>query len=333
MSTNIPSLSRIIKKVAPKARVKLILEPKYGRVGQMICQNGKIHYFKNNSFDLNPMGSSRVAKDKDYANYFMAKLGYPTIPGKAFYSEKFCKILKSKDGIEKACQFAKKLGFPLIVKPNSRSQGKCIFKVHNKEELYKACLEVFKCDRVVLIQKFIQGNDYRIVVLDGEIISAYQRLPLMVTGNGIDSISELLRKKQLEFIEAGRDTIININDSRIKMFLDSQGMKITTVLLKNQNCQLLPNANLSTGGEAIDVTNNIHEDFKKISVNLTKDMGLRFCGVDLMIEGNISDKLKKYHVIEINSAPGIDNYFAMGKKQQKIVENLYLQILKALSKG
>lgn len=331
MSFNTPNLSKILKKIAPKAGVKIILEPKYGRVGQMICPNGKIHYFKNNSFDLNPMGSSRVAKDKDYANYFMTKLGYPTIPGKAFYSEYFCKILKSKDGIKEAYKFAKKLGFPLIVKPNSKSQGESIFKVDSKKEFYSACFQVFKCDRVVLVQKFVQGKDYRIVVLDGEIISAYQRLPLTIVGNEVDSISELIIKKQLEFAKAGRDARINTNDIRIKMFLKSRGMKMSTVLKKNQSCQLLPNANLSSGGEAIDVTDTIHEDYKKIAVNLTQDMGLRFCGVDLMVTGEIDNAVKKYWIIEINSAPGIDNYYAKGNKQQKIVENLYLKVLKAIA--
>lgn len=332
MKAKYPSLSRLLVKIAPRAGAKVFLEPKYGRVGQIVCSNGKIHYFRGNNFDLNPMGSSAIAIDKDYANFFMSKLGYPTIPGKAFYSEKFCKVIKSKDGMGEAYKFAKKLGFPVIVKPNSKSQGKCVFKVNNKLAFYKACLEVFKCDRVVLVQKFIQGNDYRIVVLDGEVISAYQRLPLTVTGNGIDSISELLKKKQLEFKKAGRETKININDIRIKMFLAEDRTKVSAILKKGEKCQLLPNANLSSGGEALDVINDIHKDFKNISVKLTAKMGLRFCGVDLMIDGSIACAPKKYYVIEINSAPGIDNYFAMGKQQQKIVEELYIKVLKAIAK-
>lgn len=332
MSKSQPNLSKLLKKIAPKAGVKVILEPRYSRVGQMICPNGKIHYFRDNNFDLNPMGSSAIAVDKDYANYFMSKMGYPTISGQAFYSEKLCKVLNSNEGIEKAFQYALHLGFPLIVKPNSKSQGKCVFMVNNKKEFYNTCLKVFKCDRVVLIQRFIPGKDYRIVVLDDEIISAYQRLPLAVIGDGVHTVLELLNIKQSEFYSGGRTTKIDINDCRIKMFLGNQKMKMNTILKKNQYCQLLPNANLSSGGEAFDVTSTIHEDFKKIAIKLTAAMGLRYCGVDIITEGDITDAPSKYWVIEINSAPGIDNYFAIGKEQQKIVEKLYLKVLKAIAK-
>ena len=82
----------------------------------------------------------------------------------------------------------------------------------------------------------------------------------------------------------------------------------------------------------MDVTCNIHPTFKKIAIDLTRDMGLRLCGVDLMVEGDIREKVKKYWVIEINAAPGLDHYVTTGKAQKKIVENLYLEILKSMEK-
>ena len=332
MSKSQPSLSALLKKIAPKAGVKLILEPKFGHVGQIICPNGKKRYFRDNNFDLNLIGSSGIASDKGYASYFMSKMGYPTIEGRTFYSEKLCKVLKSNEGIERAFQYAKQLGFPVIVKPNSKSQGECVYKVINKEEFYNACRQVFKCDRVVLVQRFISGKDYRIVVLDDEVISAYQRLPLTVTGDGVHTILKLLQTKQSEFYSRGRKTKIKANDYRIKMFLDNQNMKMNTILQKNQNCQLLANANLSSGGEALNVTSTIHKDFKKIAIKLTGDMGLRYCGVDLMVKGDINNAPNKYWVIEINSAPGLDNYYSIGKEQSKIVEELYLKVLIAIAK-
>ena len=68
----------------------------------------------------------------------------------------------------------------------------------------------------------------------------------------------------------------------------------------------------------------------KLAINLTRDMGLRFCGVDIMVTGDIAGPPKKYCIIEINSAPGLDHYVLSGKKQEKIVEDMYLQILKAM---
>jgi D-alanine-D-alanine ligase-like ATP-grasp enzyme len=72
--------------------------------------------------------------------------------------------------------------------------------------------------------------------------------------------------------------------------------------------------------------------FKQIAVQLTKDMGLRLCGVDLMISGNITQKPGEYWILEINSAPGLDHYAQTGKAQEKIVEDLYLEVLKSMEK-
>ena len=66
------------------------------------------------------------------------------------------------------------------------------------------------------------------------------------------------------------------------------------------------------------------------AVNLTKDMGLRLCGVDLIVHGDIRQKPNRYWILEINSAPGLDHYVRTGKAQQKIVEDMYLQVLKSM---
>ena len=107
-------------------------------------------------------------------------------------------------------------------------------------------------------------------------------------------------------------------------------MNLKSILDKGQAVFLLDNANLSTGGDAIDVTDKIHRDFQSLAVRITKDMGLRMCGVDLITSGDISKPLKEYVVIEINSAPGLDNYASIGNKQKERVDELYLRVLKAL---
>ena len=82
----------------------------------------------------------------------------------------------------------------------------------------------------------------------------------------------------------------------------------------------------------MDVTEETHQEFKKLAVKLTRDMGLRLCGVDLMVDGDIREKPRSYSILEINAAPGLDHYVKTGKAQQKIVENLYLKVLKSLEK-
>ena len=121
------------------------------------------------------------------------------------------------------------------------------------------------------------------------------------------------------------------------MKLKREGYSLRSVPQKGQNVTLLDIANLSPGGEAIDVSSIIHSGFSKIAVALTNDMGLRFCGVDIMVtRGDISDDPKNskdcsYYVLEINASPGlISHYIKDELKADKLKEEMYLKILRAL---
>lgn len=329
---DLPTLGKILRKIAPEIGASVVMEPEWEIVGQIKFKNGRHSYFRYNTLDLNPMGASEIARDKDYAYFFMNQLGYPIVPGsKAFFSDRWSKAIGSpRRNIDGAYHHAQKLGFPVIVKPNSGSQGTGVSLVHNKKEFYKAARGIFAGDRVMVVQEPVRGKDYRIVVLDKKIISAYERIPLNVIGDGKSSIKKLLKEKQKQFIASSRDTHIKVDDPRIATKLKHQKLNIKSVPQKGETVYLLDNANLSTGGDSLDVTEKIHPAFKKLAVNLTRDMGLRLCGVDFMIDGDISQKPGKYWVLEINSAPGLDHYARIGSAQEKIVEGLYLEVLKHL---
>jgi len=325
-------LPKLLKKIAPKIGARVLIEPRWGIVGQITFKGGKRSYFRYNTLDLNPVGASDVAKDKDFSTYFMKKMRYPTVPGKAFYSDRWSEAIGSKNDPIAALRYARHRGFPLIVKPNSGSQGKNVSLIHSARELKRALSDVFLDDRVALVQRVVRGRDYRIVVLDNEVISAYERIPLSVIGDGHSTIKKLLERKQREFVASNRDTQVKLDDSRIAYKLNWQGRTLTSVPERGERIFLLDNANLSSGGDAKDVTNEIHPTFKKIAVALTKDMGLRLCGVDLMVVGDITKQPKKYWILEVNAAPGLDHYVKTGAVQRKIVEDMYLKVLKALDR-
>lgn len=326
-----PILGPILQKLAPRIGAKVVIEPKWKIVGQIIFKNGKKRYFRYSSLDLNSLGASDIAQDKDYANFFMKRLGYRTVRGEAFLSDSWAKALGSDRDIHSAYRYAKKLGFPLIVKPNSGSQGQAVRLVHSKEEFYRALRVIFKQDRIALVQQKVSGHDYRIVVLDDKVISAYERIPLSVTGDGHSTILSLLKKKQKVFEGSSRDTKIRLDDPRIKAKLKHQGYTMRSVLEQGEKIFLLDNANLSTGGDSVEVV-AMHPEFRRFAIKLTKDMGLRLCGVDLMIDGSISEKPKRFWILEINAAPGLDHYAQTGKAQEKIVEDMYLEVLKSMEK-
>ncbi|MDD3285661.1 MAG: cyanophycin synthetase [Patescibacteria group bacterium] len=329
-----PLLGQILQKIAPRIGAKVIMEPQWNIVGQIVFKSGRKRYFRYSSLDLNPLGASEIARDKDYANFFMKKMNYPTVPqSRVFYRQDWAEAIgQAQNNIDAAYLYAKKIGLPVFVKPNSGTQGIGVALVYNKNDFYRAVRTIFKNDRLALVQPRLEGRDYRLVVLDNKLISAYERLPLSIVGNGVSNIAELLAAKQADFVNTGRDTKIKFDDYRIKAKLRRLKLDFKDVLPLGRRCYLLDNANLSTGGESVDVTAKVHSDFKKLALSLVKDMGLRFCGVDLMVQGDIGAKPQKFWILEINAAPGLDHYVKTGKAQEKIVEDMYLEVLKSLDK-
>src|SRR3989338_3584172 len=247
-------VSKTLSKLAKRAGVKIHLEPKWRVVGQIELPNGEKSYFRNSALDLNPLGASAVTSDKDYAAYFMKRMGYPVVPGEAFYSEAMCKMLRSPRNIHAAWRYARRRVLPAIVKPNNKWQGMGVAKVYSKTEFYRAARAILTYSNVLLVQRALTGKDYRVVVLDREVISAYERIPLRVTGDGRKSIAQLLSSLQRQFKKTGRDTVIDPKDFRIRAKLKREGMTLRPVPRKGQTVVLLDNANLSTGGMAVDVT-------------------------------------------------------------------------------
>jgi D-alanine-D-alanine ligase-like ATP-grasp enzyme len=325
-----PLLGQLFRKLAAKIGATIIIEPEWRVVGQITFKSGRRRYFRGSTLDLNPVGASDIAKDKDYATYFMKRMGYPVVPGRTFFSDQFARRIRSRRNVDAAYRYARKMGFPVVVKPNSGSQGVGMAKVYTKRELYSAMRFIFHKDRVALVQIPLAGKDYRVVVLDDKVISAYERIPLNLVGDGQRTIKQLLSKKQRHFVSTGRDTIVRSEDDRIVRNLKRQKLNLRSVIPKGQRIFLLDNANLSTGGDSVDVTKRMHPDFRRIAVRLTADMGLRLCGVDIIVDGDISERPKHYWVLEVNAAPGLDHYVKTGKTQENIVEAMYLKVLKAM---
>jgi D-alanine-D-alanine ligase-like ATP-grasp enzyme len=327
-----PLLVKVLRKIAPRIGARIVLEPTWGIVGQIVYRSGQKRYFRFSTLDLNRMGASDIARDKDYAKFFLKKGGYRVIPGKAFCSSAWAKQIGSKEDPKAALAYAKSIGWPVIVKPNSSSQGRGVTKVHSAREFAQTFRAVAQTDKMVLVEKFIEGHDYRIVVLDNKVISAYERIPLFVVGWNNKTIRELLAEKQKEFIKSGRDTVIKPKDPRMKAKLAHDGMSLSYRPFDGEKVFLLDNANLSSGGDSFDVTSIMPESVKNLAINMTRDMGLRLCGVDIMLKQPAGCGTMEYHVIEINSAPGLDHYASIGAEQEKIVEDMYLEVLKAMEK-
>ncbi|BAB73478.1 cyanophycin synthetase [Anabaena sp. FACHB-709] len=324
-----PLVTSIIQKIAPQIGAVVVVDPEYELVGHITFKNGKKSFFSTTKLNINGFGSAEIAKDKGYSKFFLKHFGYHVTEGQTFFSQKFCKKIGNKRDIDAGFEYAKLIGFPVIIKPINLSQGKLVTKVHNKTEYYQVAKKIFRANAGLIVERFYLGKDYRIVVIDDEIIAAYQRLPLSVIGDGKSTVTELIQRKQDGFIQTLRKKIIDVDDFRIKRKLQKQSLTLNSIIPNGKVVYLLDNANLSSGGEAVDVTDNIHPDFQKLALNVTKDMGLRLMGLDIITQ-DITRPMVDYVIIEVNGSPGLTHYASIGDIQTKRVEDLYLKVLKAL---
>src|SRR5262249_47093845 len=131
--------------------------------------------------------------------------------------------------------------------------------------------------RVALVERRIDLPDFRLVVLDGELISAYQRVPLSVTGDGVSTVESLLVARQDGFHVSGRDTSLWIDDDRVTARLRRLGLDRTTVPAAGEVVQLLDASNLSLGGTSVDVTGKVAARWSQLAVEVATMFGLRFC--------------------------------------------------------
>ncbi len=331
-----PYTSMLIKKLAPEVNAYVELEPEFQFAGEIVFPNGRKHLFRNTELNINLAGSGAIAKDKGYTSYILSKYGIKVPKGQTFFSERLLPNLDSgkQRDVESACKYAQDIGYPVFVKPNDLSQGTLVCKVHNDQELRAVAKMIFEKTNVMLVQEVCVGKDYRIVVLGNEIISAYERLPLMITGDGISTVESLILQKKSGLVDLGRPNAeIQIEDFRIWSKLKSLNLSGESVIPEGNKLNLLDNANLSTGGDAVDVTDTLHQSYFDLAIKTAKIMGLQFCGVDIMCP-DAEDALSETHwIIEVNGAPGLDNYAAIGSKQNDRVEKLYVKVLEFIGQN
>ncbi|GAB0174667.1 MAG: hypothetical protein HHAS10_05460 [Candidatus Altimarinota bacterium] len=319
----------LIEEICKEEGLDYWIEPEYKYFGYVETERGR-RFFKNWHINQNPLASIEVCKDKDYSAQALSRFGFLVPEGKVFFSEEVNLKIEKKRTYEDAQIYGLSLGFPLIIKPNNLSQGAGVFKANTKEEFLDALSRMREYSHAYRVERFYSGRDYRIVVYDEKIISAYERIALSVIGNGRDTIGDLIQKKQDEFFKIGRPEVIDMGDIRILKKLSNIGCSFDTVLPDREKISLLDNANLSTGGESKDITPLLHQDFADIAIRATKSLNLELCGVDIITGDatkSLEDNMNEYIILEVNASPGLDNYITSGNTQRNIVKSMYRKML------
>jgi glutathione synthase/RimK-type ligase-like ATP-grasp enzyme len=321
----------ILRRLAPQLEAEVFFEPEHEIVGWIRFPNGRQSYFWHNKFNLNSVVSARIAQDKGYATFFLRQRGFRVPRTGVFFSDAHRERMRCGQGEAAARQFAEELGWDVFIKPLRGSQGDRIVRTCNAAEFDAVIPSVFAQDRKVLVQETCPGRDYRIVILDGEAISAYERIPLCVCGDARRSIAELLAAKQAEFDAEGRDTIIPLADPRIAMTLRREAMELGTVLPRGRVVRLLDVANLSCGGMT-EVVSALHSSVQALAAEISSALDLRYAGVDILMP-DATKAVEEYTVLEVNSAPGLDHYASHGPRHDAHIDALYLKVLQAIERG
>lgn len=333
-------LVQILSELCNEFEAVITLEPDFKRAGYIDFPSGKRVFFKGTSFDINGQGAGLIAKDKEYAARFLAMAGLRVPEGVLCFSPRYIEKMRRKNAavanklsaFETAIRYSEASEFPLIVKPNEGSEGDGVRLVSNAEGLCLHIGRLFEEHERVLVQRPCKGEDFRLVVLDGAVISAYRRLPLRIEGDGRSTVAQKMDEVANALRKSGRNPTLVLDRGAVSEFLASRGRSLSDVPENGEVWTLLPNANLSTGGLAEDVTENVCDEFAHIAAQSAKALGLRYAGVDLLCD-SLDRFDPEYVVLEVNSAPGLNNFGRSGERQNEKVVGLYRELMAAVELG
>ncbi len=208
-----------------------------------------------------------------------------------------------------------RVGFPLVFKPLDGNHGKgASINVKTKEEALAAFEHAKKYSRKIIVEKFISGFDFRILVINHRFIAAALREPAHVIGDGVSSIEQLIElENQDERRGYGHENVlteISIDRETLDE-LSKLNYTLQTILEKGKVCHLKGTANLSTGGTSTDVTDIVHPNNVFIFERISRVIGLDICGIDVMAT-NLNEPLEVTGgvVLEVNAAPGFRMHLA-----------------------
>lgn len=208
-----------------------------------------------------------------------------------------------------------KIGYPIVLKPLDGNHGKgASINVKKWEDAVEGLAYAKKYSNRVIVEKFITGYDFRVLIIDNKLVAAAKREPAHVKGDGNHTIQQLIdetnkdpkrgygHENVLTQIDVDRDTTD---------LLEKLGYTLETVPRKDEVVYLKSTANLSTGGTSVDVTDRMHPENIFICERISRVIGLDICGVDIMAE-NLTQPLKENGgcILEVNAAPGFRMHLA-----------------------
>src|SRR5919106_494407 len=240
-----------------------------------------------------------IAGDKKLTNQLLAAAGLPTPRSEVVRSE------------DEAVTAARRIGFPVVVKPLDGNHGRGVsLDVRTERDVRRGFKRARDESRrgIVVVESFVQGNDYRVLVVGGRMVAVAQRVPAHVTGDGKSTIAELVEATNQDPRRGiGHERVltkIKIDDAAKEM-LKKQGYTVDDVPEEEAFVKLVATGNMSTGGISIDRTFEAHEENVEIAEEAARVVGLDVAGIDFLTP-DISQPVRETGgaIVEVNAAPG-----------------------------
>ena len=261
-----------------------------------------------------------IASDKEETNRILGDLGLPVPQQRLVYSE------------EDAAVAAQKIGLPVVVKPYNGNHGRGVsLDLRDGRHVREAFKKAREHSRAVIVESFVSGHDYRLLVVNGTLIAAAERMPGHVVGDGRHTVAELVEITNRDPRRGiGHEKVLTrlALDDQADRCLADRGYARDTVPAEGEQVRLRLTGNLSTGGTAIDVTDVVHPDNVEMAVRAIKAIGLDVGGVDF-ISPDIAHSFREVGgaICEVNAAPGFRMHVAPSEGTPRDVAGPVMEML------
>ncbi|HQR02604.1 MAG: cyanophycin synthetase [Proteobacteria bacterium] len=253
--------------------------------------------------DLTSAISESIAQDKELTKKLLEAAGVPVPKGRPVSSA------------EDAWRAAEEIGGPVVVKPRDGNQGKGVaVNIEGREPVMAAYANAAKFRDDIMVERFLPGNDFRLLVVGRQLVAAARREPPQVIGDGVHTVRELVDQVNTDPRrgEGHATSLTKIRFDHIALSrMAEQGYQSDSIPTKGARVLLRNNANLSTGGTATDVTDDVHPEVAARAVAAARMVGLDICGVDVVCE-TVHKPLEEQRggIVEVNAAPGLRMHLA-----------------------
>jgi cyanophycin synthetase len=232
--------------------------------------------------------------------------------------------------VDEAVTVALAIGPPVVIKPTDGNQGKGVsLNVSTREEVHRAYALARQYSSRVMVEEHIAGRNYRFLTVNYNLVAVSERIPAHVDGDGVHSVAELLETvnaNPLRGLSHEKPLTKIVVDDVVRQVLSRQGVEMQSIPALGERVFLRDNANISTGGIARDVTDQVHPTLRHLAERVSRVLSLDIAGIDMVL-ASITEPHTAGAVIEVNAAPGLRMHLYPAEGQSRDVAGAIVDML------